>query len=278
MRKTIYLIGIITLLFATSVFAQLNVPRTSQRSTITQDVGDTRIEIVYHRPNKKDRNIFGELVPYGQIWRTGANEATVFEVTNDVMINGQKLPKGKYSLYTIPGEKEWTIIFNKSWNQPGTVYKEEEDALRIKAKPMMDAEKETMAFLIEDVTDNTANILIAWDKVRVPFKIDVGDVSARILSSANRQIITTQISAANYVLSANLADKYQDAIGWLDDSIKMYETYDALATKSRLLNEMGKKQEAIAIAEKAIEVGKKQERNTGFMERLLNDWKNVSSK
>lgn len=273
MRKTILLSLAVMLLFATTVLAQLNVPRTSPKSTITQDVGDTKVEIVYHRPNMKGRSVFGELVPYGQVWRTGANNATVFEVTNDVMINGKKLPAGKYSLYTIPGEDEWTIIFNKTWDQWGTVYKEEEDALRVTAKPMLSDPKETMSFLIEDVADNTANVIIAWDKVRVPFKVDVGDVSARIINQAQTQMVGTPITAANYVLSAKLTDKYPMALSWLDDSLEMFETYGALFVKSRLLNEIGKTEEAIATAEKAIALGKKQERNTTFLEGLVADWK-----
>lgn len=273
MRKTIFLSLATTLLFATTVFAQLTIPSISQKSTIKQNVGDTQVEIIYHRPNKKNRVIFGGLVPYGQIWRTGANNATIFEVTNDVMINGQKLPAGKYSLYTIPGEDEWTIIFNKSWNQSGTAYKEEDDALRVKAKPLMSSEKETMSFLIEDVTDNTANVILAWDKVRVPFKVDVGDVSARIINQAQQQMVGTPIIAANYILGAKLTDKYPMAMSWLNDSLEMAETYNALFVKSRLLNEMGKKEEAIETAEKAIALGKKQERNTTFLEGLVANWK-----
>ena len=184
MKKTIYLVGIITLLFATNAFAQLTLPRASQTFDISQTVGDTEIAIVYNRPNVKNRTVWGELVPYGEVWRTGANEATVFEVSNDVMINGQKLPKGKYSLHTIPNKDEWTIIFNKTWNQWGSFnYKAEEDALRVNVKPVAGEFKETMAIDVEDVTDTTADVVIAWEKVRVPFKLDVGDVSGRILKT-----------------------------------------------------------------------------------------------
>lgn len=273
MKRTTYLVGIITLLFAVNAFAQLNVPRASQKSSVAQTIGDTELSIVYHRPNVKGRTIWGELVPYGEVWRTGANNATVFEVTNDVLINGQKLPKGKYSLYTIPGEDEWTVIFNKTWDQWGTQYKAEDDALRVKVKPTAGDFKETMTVAVENVSDNTADIVIAWDKVRVPFKVDVGDVSARILNTARRQMVGTPITAANYVLSAKLTDRYDEALGWLNDSLEMFETYGALFVKSRLLNEMGKTEEAIATAEKAIEVGKKTNANTGFLESLLAGWK-----
>ena len=258
MKKTIYLVGIITLLFATNVFAQLTLPRSSTRSAISQTVGDTDISIVYNRPNVKGTNSLGlNLVPMGEVWRTGANEATVFEVSNDVMINGQKLPKGKYSLHTIPNKDEWTIIFNKTWNQWGSFnYKTEDDALRVNVKPITGEFKETMAIDVENITDTTADVVIAWEKVRVPFKLDVGDFSGRILRNARQQMVRKPITAAGFVLDSKLTANYAEAIGWLDDSIAMSETHQALFLKSRLLNEMGKKQEAITTAEKAVQVGK----------------------
>lgn len=274
MKKIFYLVGILTLLFATNAFAQLSVPRISQRQEISQTVGDTNIEIVYHRPNVKERQIWGELVPFGEVWRTGANEATIFEVSNDVMINGQKLPKGKYSLFTIPNKDEWTIIFNKVWNQAGSAnYKEAEDALRVKVKPLTGNFMETMTIGVEDVTDNSANIVIAWDKTRVPFKLDIGDVSDRILKSARNQMVGTPITAANFVMSNKMTANYEEALGWLNNSLETAETYGGLLTKARLLAEMGRKQDAIKTGEKAIEVGKKANTNTDFLEGLLKDWK-----
>ncbi len=256
MKKTLYLIAIITLVFATNVFAQLTLPRASPRAAVSQTVGDTEISIVYNRPNVKERAVWGGLVPLGQVWRTGANEATVFEVSNDVLINGQKLAKGKYSLYTIPNQNEWTIIFNKTWNQWGTIYKQEEDVLRVTAKPIAGEHRETMAIDIDNVTETTADVVIAWEKVRVPFKLDVGDLNARFLSSARRQMSGNSLTAARFVLDSKLTANYAEALGWIDDSLKMSETAGALLLKARLLNEMGRKQEAIAAAEKAIQVGK----------------------
>lgn len=257
MKKTIYLVGIITLVFATNVFAQLTLPRASQRSAVSQTVGDTEIAIVYHRPNVNNRPVWGELVPLGEVWRTGANEATVFEVSNDVLINGQKLPKGKYSLHTIPTKDEWTIIFNKTWNQWGSFnYKAEEDALRVTAKPVAGEHRETMAIDINNVTGTTADVVIAWEKVRVPFKIDVGDMNGRFLNTARRQLSGNSLTAARFVLDSKLTANYAEALSWIDDSLAISETSGALLLKARLLNEMGKKQEAIAAAEKSIQVGK----------------------
>ena len=257
MKKTIYLVGIITIIFATNVFAQLTLPRASQRSAMSQTVGDTEISIVYHRPNVKGRTIWGGLVPLGEVWRTGANEATTFEVSNDVMINGQKLPKGKYSLHTIPNKDEWTIIFNKTWEQWGSYqYKPEDDVLRVNVKPVAGEHKETMSIALNNVAETTADVVIAWEKVRVPFKLDVGDLNARFLTSARRQMSGNSLTAARFVLDSKLTANYAEALGWIDDALAISETSGALLLKARLLNEMGKKPEAIAAAERSIQVGK----------------------
>jgi len=157
--------------------AQSGRPRASQRGYVEQTVGSTQIKITYHRPNKKGRALWGEgkdfLVPYGKIWRAGANEATVIEFTEDVTIDGQPLATGKYSFYTIPGEKEWTLIFNKSWDQWGTVYDQKSDALRVTTKPTMSTEsKETLGYYIEDVAANSAVVVLAWDKAKIAFKVE----------------------------------------------------------------------------------------------------------
>lgn len=276
MKKTFYLIGIITFVFATNIFAQVSVPPASSRAEISQNVGDTKIEIIYNRPNVKGRSVWGGLVPYDEVWRTGANEATTFEVSNDVMINGQKLPKGKYSLHTIPTKGDWTIIFNKTWNQWGSFnYDAKEDALRVTAKPMTGDNMETMSFDINNITETTADVVIAWEKVRVPFKLDIGDLPGRILKSARQQMVNNPMTAASYVLESKLTANYADALGWLDDSLAMSETYRGLFLKARLLNEMGKKQEAIAAAEKAVKVGKAATpaANVGGAEALLKQLK-----
>ena len=291
MKSKIILFAIILLIGSLNLFGQATFPRASQKSTVTQTVGDTEISIVYHRPNAKGRAIWGCkttdvipksgvtydcLVPTGQVWRTGANEATVVEISNDVMINGQKLPKGKYSLHTIPSENEWTIIFNKTWNQWGSFrYDEKEDALRITAKPAVGNMHETMTIGIEDVTENTAKIVIAWDKLHIPFTVDIGDVNKRAVARAQRQIVNDQISTANFILSSKMTDQYGDAISMLDKSLSTAETYAALTIKARILAEMGNKDEAIKIGERAVEVGKKATppANTSGFEQTLAQWK-----
>lgn len=291
MKSKFFLFAIILIAASINIFGQATFPRASQKSAVSQTVGDTEISIVYHRPNAKGRAIWGCqttdvipkggvtydcLVPSGQVWRTGANEATVFEISNDVTINGQKLPKGKYSLHTIPNANEWTIIFNKTWNQWGSFrYDEKEDALRVTAKPVAGEMKETMTIGIEDVDENSANVVIAWEKVRVPFTVDIGDVNKRVVAKAQRQIVNDQISTANFIFSSKLTDQYADAINMLDKAISTFETYGALTLKARILAEMGKKDEAIKVGERAVEVGKKANppANTANFEQTLAQWK-----
>lgn len=283
MKKTLYLIGIVTLFCVSNIFAQLNLPRESQRQSLSQIIGDTTVSIVYHRPNTKARKVWGELVPFGAIWRTGANEATVFEVSNDVKINGQLLPKGKYSLHTIPAADEWTVIFNKKWEQWGSfTYDAKDDALRVKVKSVKADFQETMSFGFENSTMNTAQVAISWEKTKVPFTVDVGDVGGRTLTEIRKAMtnlksddIRTPGQSANWVLTMKMATNYEEAIGWLDAGLKNRETFGMLNTKARLQKESGKMPEAIATAEKAIQVGKAATpaANTADLEKMLAEWK-----
>lgn len=142
-------------------------PSPPAKVSVTTTSGVT-ISIDYSQPAVKGRTIGKEIAPYGEVWRTGANEATVFEISKDVMIEDKKLKAGKYSLYSIPGKNEWTIIFNKTWNQWGTSYKESEDALRITVKPGKTASfTERMTFTI----DTAGKVSLMWGDVQVDFSV-----------------------------------------------------------------------------------------------------------
>ena len=143
--------------------------RPSPPALVTEIIsGGTIVTIDYSQPSVKGRKIGEELAPYGQVWRTGANEATVFEVSKDVIVEGQALAAGKYSLYTIPGENEWVIIFNKKWKQWGTIYKETEDALRVKVKPGKSASfAEKMTFMIA----KNGKVSLVWGDIQVDFNV-----------------------------------------------------------------------------------------------------------
>lgn len=285
----------------------VRVPRPSQKASVMQTIGVTDVTITYSRPGVKGRKIWGDpvpaqagvkgeatlddqnvrpkdapIVPWGHAWRTGANEATQFVVSDDVLINGQKLPGGSYSLHTIPTKDEWTIIFNSVANQWGSFnYDAAKDTLRVKVKPEWVSEnKEWLEFWIDPVTDNSAQVNIRWEKVRVPFTVEVKDVQALTLEKARAAVAAakpddwrTPLQAANYAfLNPDKAD-LAEAGRWLDQSIKIKETFGNMFTKARVLAGQGKTQEAIAAGEKALALGKEAKANTTDLERSLAEWK-----
>ncbi len=302
--KKITFITFVILVLSFGVFAQLTLPSESNKQEISQTVGDTKINIVYHRPNTqrinstKPRDVFGCeskdvvpvagtqylcLVPNGQVWRTGANDNTTFEVTNDVSINGQALPKGKYGLHTIPNKKEWIVIFNKVNNAWGSYsYDEKNDALRIKVAPLKTQMQETMSISFGNVVASNAAIAIAFDKFKVGFDVNVGDISGRILSNIRTAIETRKADdvrplnqGTNYVIGSKLKNNYAEAMTWIEKSIATKATFGNMTIKARLLNEMGNMKEAILTGEMAVNIGKSSTpaANTTSFEKTLAEWK-----
>jgi uncharacterized lipoprotein len=144
--------------------------RVSPNAAVSQTIGTTQVSITYGRPGVKERTIFGDIVPYGQVWRTGANESTAITFSKDVTVEGEPIQAGTYSLYTIPEKEEWTIIFNSklSW---GTMYEPQHDIARFTVKPESADKKENLAFYFTDLTDTSAVAVIHWDTLKVPFTI-----------------------------------------------------------------------------------------------------------
>ena len=296
------------LCFAASAFAQIPVPRPSQKASVMQRIGPTDITITYSRPGVKGRKIWGDplpeqaakakgeatldnqnerpkdavIVPYGHMWRTGANEATMFEVNSDVLINGQKLAAGSYSLHSIPAKDEWTIVFNGTANQWGSFnYDPAKDTLRVKTKPASVAEnQEFLAFTIDPIAEDTAQVNIRWEKISVPFTVKVPDIPAATLTrltavvgAAKRDDWRTLMQAGNYLLTnQNPADDAQ-GMAWLEQSIKVKETFGNLSAKANALYKAGKKDEAFAVAEQAIQRGKADKVDTTNFEKRLADMK-----
>ena len=290
-----------------SVLAQVDLPRPSQKASVMQRVGVTDITITYSRPGVKGRKIWGDplpeqakvtgeatldnqnerpagapIVPWGHVWRTGANEATQFVVTDDVLINGQKLAAGSYSLHTIPTKDEWTIVFNGTANQWGSFdYDPAKDTLRVKVKPQwVNDSAEWLTYTFDPVTDDSAQVNIRWEKISVPFTVKVADVAVTTLahlktavSNAKPDDWRTPLQAGNYLL--NNKDTADDAQGmaWLDQSIKVKETFQNLVAKTNALYKAGKKEEAIALGEQAVQKGKADKVNTTNFEKRLADMK-----
>jgi len=284
----------------------VRVPRPSQKASVMQTIGVTDVTITYSRPGVKGRKIWGDplptqtaageatlddqnarpkdapIVPWGHAWRTGANEATQFVVTDDVWINGQKLPAGSYSLHTVPAKDEWTIIFNSVANQWGSFrYDVAKDTLRVKVKPeWVNENQEWLEYGIDPVSDNTAKISVRWEKIVVPFMLEVKDVPALALAKARAAVAgakpddwDTPYQAANYALSNPDKAVMAEGMGWLDQSIKAKETYQNLARKARLMAVQGKTEEAITLGEKALALGKAAKANTSGLEKNLGEWK-----
>lgn len=162
------------LLLALSHFsvAQEAKPKASPAETASGKIGDVDVTVKYSSPAVKNRQVWGALVPYGKVWRAGANEATLVTFSKDVMVEGQKLAAGQYSIYAIPGEKEWTMIFNKQTGHWGTQYDEGQDALRVKVKPMAAKESsERLTYKVKEKAKNNGAITLNWEKKMVPVTV-----------------------------------------------------------------------------------------------------------
>lgn len=175
----------LTVALGTDLQAQgLKMPQASTSQTITQNFGLGKITLSYSRPNVKGRKIFGAMEPYGSVWRTGANSATVISFTEPVKIGGKELPAGEYGLFTIPGKDEWTVIFNKGAKQWGSYeYKESDDVLRVKVKPSSLKEKvETFTIQFADVYPTTAKLQLMWENTAVNVELAT-EVDATVMAS-----------------------------------------------------------------------------------------------
>ena len=245
---------------ATGETLMLNLPRQSQHALDTQRIGITDITINYHRPLANGRQVWGKLVPYGQVWRAGANENTTITFSDPVTIEGQALDKGTYRLHMIPGENQWTVIFSKDSAAWGSFsYKQDADALRVTVKPQATDAHDALAYDFDDVKPDSAVVTMRWDKVAVPFKVAV-NVNEIVTASIRRQLYGLNQyywegwdDAAGYFLAnkINLDEALKDE----DLSIQAEERYDNLLNKSKILEAMGRKQDAETFRAKALDKG-----------------------
>ena len=243
---------------ATSETLMLNLPRVSQHALVSQRIGITDITINYHRPLANGRQIWGKVVPYGEVWRAGANENTTIRFTDPVTIEGQALDKGTYGLHMIPGETEWTVIFSKNAAAWGSfTYKQEEDALRVKVKPQAAEMHDALAYDFDDVKPDSTVVTMRWEKVAVPFKVHV-DVNEIVTASIHNQIHGINQyywegwdDAAQYFLVNKI--NLDEALKYEDLSIQNEERYDNLMNKSKVLEAMGRKQDADSFLARALD-------------------------
>jgi tetratricopeptide (TPR) repeat protein len=236
----------------------INLPLASQRATVSQRLGLTDVSIVYHRPLVRDRKVWGDLVPWGQVWRAGANENTVISFTDPVTVEGQALAKGSYGLHMIPKENEWTVICSKNSTSWGSfTYDEKEDALRVTVKPAPSEMHDALTYDFDSLTPDSAVVTMRWEKVAVPFKVSV-DVPKTTFENLRLQMRGLQAyswvgwnDAATYALENKT--NYEEALKWADTSIQNEERFENLNTKAQLLRLTGKAAEADATMVKALE-------------------------
>ena len=244
--------------FCQTQTVMLDLPLQSQHAVITQRIGITDIIVNYHRPLVNSRQIWGKVVPYGEVWRAGANENTTVTFTDPVTIEGQALDKGTYGLHMIPGENQWTVIFSKMSTAWGSFsYKQDEDALRITVTPQAAEFHEALTYDFDDVKPDSAVVTLRWDKVAVPFKVavKVNDiVEASIhqqLRGLNQYYWESWDDVANYYLTSKIS--LDQALKDEDQSIKLEERFDNLLNKSKILEAMGRKDDATAARNQALE-------------------------
>jgi len=258
------------LMFATSLPAQtptVDFPAASPACTVKQRIGLTDIEVVYSRPGVKDRTVFGGIVPYGQVWRTGANNATKITFSTPVKLNGTDIPAGTYALFTIPGADEWTIIINKGAAQWGAFqYDEKADVTRFKVTPVQLAEQiETFMIEFNDIRDESATLDLVWDHLVVPIKIDIELTSKLVPQIAAAMASPGKKSDGFYFQAAtfyyNHDQDLHKALDWVNAGLadKPGIAFEILHLKAQILAKQGDKAGAIAAAKESNELAVKAE-------------------
>jgi hypothetical protein len=240
---------------------KLDFPAPSPGCTIKQRVGITDIEVVYSRPSKKEREIFGNVVPFGKVWRTGANAATKVTFSTPVKLNGTEVAAGSYALYTIPGQDEWTIILNKGVGKSGTQYDEKEDVVRFKATPiaLSDTSIETFTIEFNRIRDESALLNLVWDRTVVPIRMELeltGKLVPQIetvMASDARQKPYFQAAVFYYEHGQDL----QKAKTWIEAAVAQNEAYYTVHWKAKILSKLGDKDGAIAAANRSKELAEK---------------------
>ena len=244
-----------------TVFAQndLNLPDVSQAAEVKQRIALTDITVKYHRPLVNGRKIWGALVPYGKVWRAGANENTTIEFSDPVSVEGQPLAKGIYGLHMIPNPDSWTVIFSKTNTAWGSYsYKQEEDALRVNVKPRPLAEtKEALEFEFEDLKPESTAVTLKWEKLGVPFTVSIKD-SEQTLQNIREQLkgrgqFTWQAldEGAQFCLTRKI--NLDEALRWADASIQNEERFENLSTRADILKALNRPDEAKTVWNQALE-------------------------
>jgi tetratricopeptide (TPR) repeat protein len=251
----------VSLLSTATAVAQpaLTLPEASPEASVSQKVGLTEIEIRYHRPAVNKRTVWGDLVPYDEVWRAGANENTTISFSTPVTVNGKPLAAGTYGLHMIPTKGDWTIAFSKmnvAWGSFS--YDEKEDALRVTAKPQAAEFEERLSYRFDDPTEKSVTVAMTWEKVEVPFRVEVDTPSVVIASLRNELRGLPRFGwqgwngAAAYAMRNKV--NLDEALTWVDRSISMQENFTNLRTKAGILEAKGDAKSAAELRAKAMSI------------------------
>ena len=273
MIKKTFCILVATVSFTAIMYgqAQLRVPRISQGAKVSQIIGLSEVSISYCRPGVKGREIWGALLKYDEVWRAGANEPTLITFSDDVTIGGKKLGAGTYRFVVIPSKTgDWALIFNSEIKNWGTVYDAKYDTLKIMVKPESGLHEEWMSFGFTDLTPASARVVLAWEKIRLSFKIEINTLAKLQASVGTWQVLN---NAARFTLDNKMY--VEEGLAWAERSIALDKNARNLQTKAELLAQTGKVDDAIVIAEEAVKIAKEKDSkaNTGGLEKMIADWK-----
>jgi Protein of unknown function (DUF2911) len=256
--------------------ADLDLPRPSPGAKVTQTIGLTDVTVDYSCPGVRGRKIWDGLVPYGKLWRTGANAPTKITFSKDTTFAGKPVPAGTYALFTIPAKGAWTVILNKNTNQAGTgqEYKQDLDLLRVQLTPKAAPFRERLAFIFSEMTDDKASLDLEWEKLRlsIPLVVATQQQAQASIASTLDNTWRTYANAARYMLDTK---SYDAGLKYVDQSLAMKEDWYNLWFKAELLAAKGNYKDAVALAEKADAMGK-QSGNFFFqadVDKGLADWK-----
>jgi len=265
-------VAVAELLFSSAAHAQapqLQFPQASPTSTVKQHVGLTDIEITYSRPSAKGRPVMGALVPYGQVWRTGANGRTTISFSTAVKLNDVDIPAGKYAVFTIPGEDRWTILLNKNLTGSALSYDASNDVARIEAPAVKIGENiETFSIMVNNIRDDSARIDLLWEHTAVPIRLNLDVVSKlqpQIEAALSGDNVNKQYyyPAAMFYYDHNL--DLQKAKTWVEAAIKANETYYNVYLKAEILAKLGDKEGAITAARHSSELASKIPEANGYI-------------
>lgn len=250
-------ISMLAVVFAASLFvanAQVKTPRPSPNAEVEQELGLTEIEVKYSRPSVKGRTIFGDLVPYGEMWRTGANSPTIVDFDDKVMVEGKAIEKGKYAMFTIPGKDNWTVVFNSNTKKNAWEYDESTEVARFDVKPTaLSNNVESFSIGFANLRDASCSMYLAWEKTQVSFKIEVNTDEA-VMTSIEKTMAGPEAYdkylAARYYFENN--KDLKKALTWVTEACDaMPDKYWMLKWKAEIQAANGMKKEAIATAEKS---------------------------